>query len=169
MSQFRQLLKLLEREFGYQEKLLDLLTKERVAIVKLNQDQLDQLTEKKDELLREAGSVEQKRQAVLVALLPDEETPKLSAVVARCPLSEGRHDIERIGRELKELATQVRDLNDQNGLLIRQSLGLIASTVAIMTSAPDTDLPTYSAKGSLSSGSQQDPAFAPRRQLAREA
>lgn len=169
MSQFKQLLKLLQHEFSYQEKLLELLTKERVAIVKLNQDQLDQLTEKKEELIAEAGTVEKRRRAVLESLLPEESEPKLSAVVAKCPKEEGRNELERIGRELKELATQVRDLNDQNGVLIRQSLGLIASTVAIMTSAPDTDLPTYSAKGSLSSGHQQDPAFAPRRQLTREA
>lgn len=169
MSQFKQLLKLLQHEFSYQEKLLDLLTKERVAIVKLNQDQLDQLTEKKDELLAEAGSVEKRRREVLEALLPEDTEPKLATVVAKCPPSEGRKDLERIGKELKELATQVRDLNDQNGLLIRQSLGLIASTVSIMTSSPESDLPTYSAKGSLSSGGQQDPAFAPRRQLTREA
>ena len=48
---FQQLLRLLEKEISLQEKLLELLVKERAAIVKLNQEQVEAIALEKAQLL----------------------------------------------------------------------------------------------------------------------
>ena len=171
MFDFRKLLKLLEKELDCQEKLLELLTKERVAIVKLNQEQLDALCSAKEAVISEAADLEQRRRAVFTSLAEQanrEEPLKLSEVVEMCPPSEGRGLLKHVGDNLKKLATNVHELNQQNGMLIKQSLGLIASTVAIMRATPDADLPTYTQQGSLTTKSE-DPAFSAKNQFSREA
>lgn len=170
MFDFRKLLKVLEREFSYQEKLLELLVRERAAIVKLNQDELDSLREEKERLLGDMVELEQRRTQIFADLQleqPEGQQPKLSDVIQLCPPSEGKGQIQHVGENLKRLAVNVREMNDENSKLIRQSLGLIASTIAIMSQAPETDLPTYSRRGSLNG--PDDPAFtATRKQLSRE-
>lgn len=171
MFDFRKLLKVLEREFSYQEKLLEVLVRERAAIVKLNQDELDSLREAKERLLGEMTDLETQRTKIFDGLsleLPEGEQPKLSHVLEICPPSEGRGQIQHVGENLKRLATNVRDMNNENAALIRQSLGLIASTIAIMSQSPSTDLPTYTRRGAMT-GSTEDALFlAPRKQIARE-
>ena len=145
MFDFRKLQKLLEKELSYQEKLLELLSKERVAIVKLNQDQLDELQEAKQDILTEVGDIEARRREIFSSLAKEakREELKFKDVLELCPPSEGRGQLKHTGENLKRIATNVREMNEENGALIKQSLGLIASTLAIMRQAPDADLPTY--------------------------
>lgn len=171
MFDFRKLLKLLEKELGYQEKLLELLSKERAAIVKLNQDQLDELRVRKEEILHDVQDIEQRRTEIFNQLATSENRKdplKFSEVLERCPPNEGRGPLKHVGDNLRRVAAQVQEMNQYNGELIKHSLGLIASTVAIMRSAPETDLPTYTPSGELSKA-HEDPAFSARRQLSREA
>jgi len=171
MFDFRKLLKLLEKELSYQEKLLELLSKERVAIVKLNQDQLDELRVRKEEILSDVLDIEQRRTEIFAQLASSEareEPLKFSEVLERCPPGEGRGPLKHAGDNLRKVAAQVQEMNQYNGELIKQSLGLIASTVAIMRAAPETDLPTYTQSGSLTSA-HDDPGFTARKQFTREA
>ncbi len=166
MSQFPKLLRLLQKELSQQEKLLSLLTKERAAIVKLNQEEIDRLAGEKAKVLEGAMDLEEQRAEVYAAvcesLKADSAEPmKFSDVVAQCEDRTTKQDLTRVGSELKTLVSSVKKINEGNGDLIKQCMGLIATTVSILTSKPDTDLPTYGSSGKLKG--EQDPAFASRR------
>lgn len=172
MSLFKNLIRVFERELSFQEQLLGLLTKERVAIVKLNQEELDSISVAKERMLEEGRALEQKRSELLSQLLPgiDEAALNVQQIVNICPPHEGKRELARICDNLKRIASSVRDMNSENSALIRQSLGLIASTIAIMRSgaAAAGDLPTYTKGGALSAGSD-DLTYQPRRGVSREA
>lgn len=162
MSDFAKLARLLNKELGLQEKILTILSKERVAIVKLNREDVEAYTAEKEKLLAAATELEDERRKVLDSLQvsKDGESPKLADILAACPDTATRTQLTSVGAELKETIVSVKKLNEQNGQLIRQTLGLIASTVAIMSARPDAALPTYGKKAKLSA--DEDPAFTPR-------
>lgn len=159
-AEFNRLMRLLEQELIHQEKLLDLLGRERAAIVHLRRDQIESLRQRKEEVLSEAKSVGDKRNEVIRSLLGTKQPNdplKFSSVLERCPTQDLRRKLNNIGDQLKSVASTVRDMNSQNGEMIRQSLGLLASTIAIFRAAPGADLPTYNESGSLNA--PEDPAF----------
>ena len=86
---------------------------------------------------------------------------KLSSLVELCKESSVKVDLSKVGEVLRGTVTSVKKMNDENAVLIKQSLGLIASTLSIIRSAPETDLPTYSVQGRLTKESN-DPAFSRR-------
>ncbi|MCB0323362.1 MAG: flagellar protein FlgN [Bdellovibrionales bacterium] len=163
MADYRKLLRLLQKELSYQDALLSLLVKERTAIVKLNQEEIDKLGAEKEKLLVQSIEVEQQRQTVLKGLQDEDlaEKKKFTEIVATCSEPALRQELNMIGKSLKSTVESVKKLNDENGLLIKQCLGLIASTVSILSAQPESDLPTYGASGKLKSD-QEDPAFSSR-------
>lgn len=169
MSRFRALIGIFKRELSFQEQLLQLLTKERVAIVKLNQEELDLLTAQKERLLEEGRSLEQKRSEIVKQILPEIESATVSVqqLIAACSPQDGKRDLTEVCDDLRRVATSVRDMNTENSSLIRQSLGLIATTIAIMKSAPASDLPRYNSSGTTSG--DDGLRFSSRRNLSREA
>lgn len=162
MHQFRKLLWLLEKELSQQERLLGLLSKERVAIVKLQKSEIEKIAEQKEPVIREAAELAIKRLEVLrtIKTVPAGEHYRMDEFVECCP-AELKTELTAISAELKQTAQAVRELNSNNAGLIRQSLSIIASTVAIMSSRPGTELPTYGQRGKLRS-KEEDPAFSRR-------
>lgn len=169
MSRFKTLISLFKREVSFQEQLLQLLTKERVAIVKLNQEELDKLTSQKERLLEEGQALEERRSELVKQILPgiDEATLSVQQLINACPPQEGRRDLTEVTNDLRRLATSVREMNTENSSLIKQSLGLIATTIAIMRSAPATDLPRYTSAGTTTGSDGL--SLPSRRALSREA
>ncbi len=154
MSDFIQLLQLLEKELKQQEKLLTLLSEERAAIVKLNREKIESLNDKKGRLLQEGVELETKRKGVieeLVGTRSKKDPFKLSEIVEHCSSKDIREKLERVGAELRKTALAVQEMNNRNAELIHQSLGVINATISIILSAPQDALPTYSEKGALSS------------------
>ena len=159
MADYRLLLKLLQKELGKQEKLLELLTKERVAIVKLNQEQLNELRTQKERIFSEAREVEVERSSVIAELSlswnnnagrADKKTPiKFSEIIEHCPDNQTKRELKKVGEDLKAAASNTQELNEHNSQLIKQTLGIIATTISIMRSTPATGLPSYGSTGQL--------------------
>lgn len=155
---FNRLLQLLELELSKQEVLLELLSKERAAIVRLDGDEISLLTKKKEKLLDDARAIEQKRSSVIKQLedskviAPDS---KLEQILECCKSAEVKAKLKKVRTELKAVTESVRDLNIHNATLIKQTLGVISSTMAIFRSATDAELPAYSARGQLLEGKVQ--------------
>ena len=174
MSDFRKLLYLLRKELAYQEKLLSILVKERVAITTLKREDVEKIRLEKEKVIEAARSVEEERSSLMHALSKKEEDEGKKAItlgelLVSCAEPEMRKDLVLVREELRDTVQAVINMNDHNKNLLKQSLGIIASTLAIIRSAPGTDLPTYSPSGSLKSDND-DPAFARRSQFfAREA
>lgn len=172
MDEFRKLLKTLESELAQQEELLALLASERVAIVQMNQERIEQLVETKGHIFEKAINLQKERDATIESIVGKDivNVQKFSDIVVQCQEEIVKHKLEKVGTSLKETATGVMEMNKHNEMLIRQAIGLVASTIAIMRCAPGTELPTYTDVGRLSASSE-DPVFTsrPSRSLVRAA
>ncbi len=174
MSVYPQLLRLLQKELHYQEKLLLLLGKEQCAIIKLNQEQMDFCRLEKESLISKARELDQQRRELLDQFTTESISPagtekKLSEIIAQCRDPQLQAQLKKVGGELNELVKAVRKQNDLNSNLINHSLGLVVSAMSIIRSQPGTELPTYSPAGRLTS-QEEDPAFAaPRTAFTRSA
>ena len=150
MDDFSSILQLLERELDNQNRLLQLLTEEQVAIVTVNQERIEAINAKKESLLEDARALEQSRTEILSRIYQgDKKALKLAKVIENCDSAPTRSRLEQVGKDLKLTVHSVRELNQLNGDLIRQSLGIISSTLSIICSSPSADLPTYSKSGSI--------------------
>jgi flagellar biosynthesis/type III secretory pathway chaperone len=151
MSEFLKLLSILERETSQQEKLLKLLSVERAAIVKLNQQDIEAINLSKERLLEESRLLESKRKGVIDAIIgvqdKRKEPVKFADILSKCTSIELVGKLKTSGEELKKLAISVQEMNNHNAELIKQSLGVISSTISLMKSLPSADLPTYAQTG----------------------
>lgn len=158
MADYKKLLRLLQKELSFQEEMLGVLTKERAAIVKLNQEEIERLGSEKEKILARAIEVEKERKVVFSEIRGGDEQAapaRFSELVADCPEQPVKQQLERTGQELKQLVESVSRMNQENGTLVKQCLGLIATTISIMCSQPETDLPTYGASGKLRNGNDE--------------
>ena len=160
MQEFKTFLSILETEVEAQRKLLDLLTRERAAVVKMNQEELDRLTAEKEALLAKLQQTETQRKATVSSLSSNPRAQRLSDIAARCPARDIRSKLEKTGKLLKDLAMQVRSFGSHNQILLRQALGILSSTISVIRSARGTALPTYEAGGKIREDSK---ALVPRR------
>lgn len=165
MQEFRSLVSLLQRELEKQERLLETLTRERAAIVKLNCEQLEEVQREKQGLLDEVRSLEERRTTTIESLTKNLPAPlpdkKLASLVQACPTKELKSQLGAVGEQLKRAATAVRDLNTNNGTLLKQSLGLVSSVLSIFNSSAGTDLPTYTPSGQITDASDPLPSRRP--------
>ncbi|MCC6221198.1 MAG: flagellar protein FlgN [Deltaproteobacteria bacterium] len=154
MDPFKNLLHCLKAELTKQEEFLRLLTKERTAIVKCDTAELESTNVKKLDLINAAQELEKKRNTIISSLLSSEQTLeqiKLSEIVTKCPSVGTQRELDKIRSDLRNIVSAVCALNAENADLIKNSLGLVTSTLAIVQCAPGGDLPTYSKEGKLSS------------------
>lgn len=152
MDEFKKLLHFLELELENQKKLLKVLAEEQVAIVKVNQQEIEAVNDKKAALLADARELEAKRSHVISSLVPTQNPRKrikLADIAAECPAEPVKERLSAVGSELKSIALSVQEMNKLNADLVKQSLGLITTTLTIMTSGAVSDLPTYGRKGAL--------------------
>ncbi|GEM_PF-6128809 len=150
MDVFEKLANVLERELSEQERLLELLVQERAAIVKVQSDKINEINLKKEDLLVDAKQLEVTRSSLLVNIAANGKKPKLSEVISQCESVKMREKLSRIGMELRSLASTVQQLNSQNSELVRHSLGIVSSALAIFeSSAVESDLPSYGKSGEL--------------------
>lgn len=152
MSEFKNLLHTLEAELKKQEALLRLLAKETSAIVALNNDEIQQVNKEKEQILLDAIAIEQQRNSIIRSIAEAKKLKapiKLSLLLQHCQQVELQRRLTRVGAELRSTADSVQRVNEQNAELIRQSLGIIGSTLAIFRQSPGSELPTYGSAGNL--------------------
>lgn len=165
---YLKLIKLLEEEAAKQQDLLSLLVKERSAIVKLNQDELDQLVVKKGATLSSIEHITNSRNKLLEPLKEQREDLRLSQLIPLCPTDGEKARMTKCLSELRRLATDVKRMNDENGQLTGQVLGVVSSAISIIASAPEQISPVYSEAGKLPSEKEAGD-LSVRRSLSREA
>ncbi|MCC6933919.1 MAG: flagellar protein FlgN [Deltaproteobacteria bacterium] len=163
MVDYNKLMTVLEKELSCQNRLLKTLADERRALISFDREKVEEIAKDKEKIIQEAQQLQIKRLEVLGINndLPDKETMRLGNVVESCTSPKIKQTLGKMRLELKATADAVKTLNDHNSGLIKQSLGLIASTLSIMRSAPEAELPTYGINAKLSNN-LQDPAFGPK-------
>jgi flagellar biosynthesis/type III secretory pathway chaperone len=156
MREFEKLVHVLERELGYQEKLLTLLASERAAIVHLNNEDLNTIREQKEKIFFDAMKLGQRRAQILSDLGREED--KLPVIIEECPSPKVKAELDSVRTDLKKTTAKVREFSDSNAKLIKQSLGLIASTISIMRGfGSATSVNTYGATGALRGKEKTNP------------
>lgn len=152
MGDFRKLLRLLQEESASQAKLLKILGNERLAIVRLDRNEIEKINLSKDEVVSKAHQLASERIAEmkLIAGITDKKTKvKLDQILDKCASATLRRDLERARDTLRTAAQTVEIVSEHNSRLIKQSMGLIGTTIALMRRAPDEDLPAYGLHGRL--------------------
>ena len=155
MDDFERLVRVLEQELSEQEKLLTLLTQERAAIATLQSDRINEINSQKEVLIKGARELEKERCAIIGGISlatdqPQNAKAKLADIIACCGSTKVQAKLTEVGGELKTLAGTVQELNSQNAELVRLSLGIVTSTIAIIeSSSNESDLPSYGKSGAL--------------------
>lgn len=157
LHDFSKLLAVLNNELLKQEDLLNVLWRERAAILHVKHSEIEKVACEKEKLLSELDELVKTRNDVsmrLVNKLKDdteanktEEGIKLDTLITKCNQSSIQYQLIECRKEIRRTATTIGELNDFNGKLIRKTLGLITSTVAILSGGCYT--PTYSQSGNL--------------------
>ena len=142
------------------------MSKERNAIVKLDRELIERINREKESVIRSAMVTESERGELITRLcdnfsIDPKEGLKLKDLIEFCPEKELSDELGEVIDGLKEVAHNVKRFNDHNTYLVKESLGLIVSTLSIMRSDPGDELPTYGYGGKLNSG-YKDMAFAKR-------
>ena len=152
MSSWRRLIRNLSDELNLQQRLLEVLTREREALKRLKTAELQAIKEEKEYLLSKSVESEKKRQetfAGLLAVLKLGEPAKLSEIIDLCDEATQRSELEIVRAELKEIATNVAEENAINGQLARDASGVVATTLSIIRSSAVPASPAYSPSGKL--------------------
>jgi len=153
MADFRNLLRLLQEETACQSKLLKLLATERAALVTLNRPEIDKVSKEKEQLIQQAQDIASKRTSLIreaSGTTDKRKVAKLSEALEKCAVESLKREIQKIAEDLKETAESVRIVSEHNGRLIKDSLGIVGTTLALMRRTPEDELPTYGLKGKLS-------------------
>ena len=160
MSQFEKLQKVLLKELKQQEKLLELLTRERAAIAKMNREDVEALTTEKGSILTAAHGLGKDRDVIVAGIGNDvgiENAATFKELIAHCNDSSLKKSLLSVAEELKRTATTVQELNDHNATLIKQTLGIVVSTISIFRSAAGSELPSYGRSGAVVEGNTTRP------------
>ncbi len=165
---FRKLLDNLKVELKLQNKLLELLLSEKNKIVHLQIDDLDQLRVGKEDLYHKLTDTKVNRNEIVVPLVEslisqdgskleksEPEKTNLKEVFNGAP-SEVKNAYHSISSELKKTLTAVQKLNTENSGLLRQSLGLVSSTISILTAKPQVPNNNYHRDGKVSSATEEE-------------
>lgn len=152
MNEFVQLLNILTSELKAQEDLLRLLARERTAIVRVNQEEIEAVTTAKDRLFEDLQKLVKTRNEAVYRLADQyltHETIQLDNLIAKCPQSKTKTELARLREEVKKSALAIEELNQINGQLIRKTLGLVSSTVSLLSGGSAADGETYMSSGNL--------------------
>ncbi len=160
MKSFKSLLQVLNKEAKLQEKLLAMLAEERTQIVHLQREALEDLSERKETVLLDLQSLSNERSFLFKNIKAefnlDFKSPKLSEILEFCEDQALKSSLSQRGESLKELVVNVNLLNKENGVLLKQSLGLISSTISIMTARPQANNTSYGRNAKVSSEDESE-------------
>ena len=148
---FEKLYQLFEQECQVQEVLLVLLAEEREALIKLDQKRLETIASEKEQCLFKADQIRSRWEDVLPEPARRSRAPqlKLSSFLESCQNLKLRTSLEKVAAKLRNIASEVKKTNDRNSSLAQQLLGLVASSISIISSGGSPAIPTYSPKGSM--------------------
>lgn len=158
-SVLKKILKNLNTELQLQTKLLEVLSQERTEIVYLKVDELDKIRERKENVLLKISENKGIRDQVigpLAQLLPRGEKLSLGKFFEKSG-KELETGYKKISKELKKVAEAANKINQENSDLLKQSLGLVSSTISILTAKPNIQNVNYSRDGKVNDQSEEMP------------
>lgn len=166
MSDYRKLIEVFVQELGHQEQLLKLLMRERAAIVELNQDEIKQVTDEKEVLYQAIQQSGAKRSQVIldfVGELSISDPVHLTKIIEACPRPDIKEELASLQGELIQVSDAAQEMNANNALLIKQTIGLVSSTLSIFCGGASPETETYGPEGNIRK--EEDPQSGIRRSM----
>ena len=105
--------------------LLEILNKERDALIHEDIDDIVEFQEKKIELKQKIDDIEENRQEIY--------GDKRLKEILESMKGQNRQKAEKLGSEVEELAFDIVKINDINDMLIRQSLDYVRNMISFLT------------------------------------
>jgi flagellar biosynthesis/type III secretory pathway chaperone len=105
--------------------LLEILNKERDALIHEDIDDIVEFQEKKIELKQKIDDIEENRQEIY--------GDKRLKEILESMKGQNRQKAEKLGSEVEELAAEIIKINDINDMLVRQSLDYIRTMIDFLT------------------------------------
>lgn len=140
------ILDILNGEIAFYKKLLKLSKDKQKIIIAGNVNELDKIIKIEQDMILEIGQLEKQRELeadrLCVLLGLKRESLTLSELSRILGASDGAL-FQNIQKEMKDLLSELKKINDQNGELIKQSLEYIDFSIDIITSSQLTSSSLY--------------------------
>ena len=148
-GQFREALKrLLHTQGECAQQLFGTLESEREALAAGDAEQLDLLTRKKSDLLRQLESLGLEQQNLLDSVALDDSDAGLDTALAWCDPSD---EIRQSRKTLQGHLERCRTLNERNGLTVQYRMGYVRRALDVLNGDPAGTSNVYGKDGRTSS------------------
>lgn len=142
-----ELIDILDRQREFYQKLLEIAKAKQPVLVKGDLAKLEEFTKQEEQIVVQVGKLEEQRSRVHQALANHFHFPEpeitLSEIAAKVS-AELSDKLSQVGDGLKDTLNELKDVNNLNSVLIKQSLDYIEFTVNLITSMGET--PSYPEK-----------------------
>lgn len=142
-----ELIDILEKQRELYKKLLEIAKAKQPVLVKGNLAKLEEFIKQEEQIVVQVGKLEEQRSRVHQALANHFHFPEpeitLSEIAAKVS-AELSNKLSQVGDGLKDILNELKDVNNLNSVLIKQSLDYIEFTVNLITSMGET--PSYPEK-----------------------
>ena len=142
-----ELIDILDRQRELYQRLLEIAKAKQPVLVKGDLAKLEEFTKQEEQIVVQVGKLEEQRSRVHQALANHFHFPEpeitLSEIAAKVS-AELSDKLSQVGDGLKDTLNELKDVNNLNSVLIKQSLDYIEFTVNLITSIGET--PSYPEK-----------------------
>lgn len=136
MSCFKDELKeILNEELQIYKELSQITYEKTQTIIDNDTEFLDKITRREEELILEITQWEKKREELLNSWGLDKNTP-LNQIISNIP-AEDKKELEEIKEELFKILKEIKERNELNNVLIRDSLEYIDFNINLLSNAKD--------------------------------
>jgi len=152
-------------EFKWYEVMLDLVKKEREAVVTDNIEELIEITKKQEELIPKLKSLEEERETLISRsretapsfLTSDAWQSQINSSYDKLSLKDiielteepYSSKFEELRKKMKELLSEIRKMNERNCQLLKRIINTFNATIELLLSESNS-AQTYSRSGKLS-------------------
>jgi flagellar biosynthesis/type III secretory pathway chaperone len=135
---FRTLTDTLKKEINYYKDLLDISVAKRKIIVENKVSELDNMLKLEHNMIFDIGQLEKSREDIVKKICFSLGLNPEKVTLAELALHANDHDkkeLAQLQRQLTEKLSGIKDTNDLNGELIKQSLEYIDYSINVITSS----------------------------------
>jgi hypothetical protein len=135
MSNYEEIVELVEKEAVAVENLLKTMIKKQKFIISLTVDDLHDSINEEIKLVSLTRTLENERLSLMKNLLPDEKNPgrvTMSEIIKRAPENESKI-LEKLKDRLQRSLGEMKHVNDLNRVLLERSKKFIKENISIIT------------------------------------
>ena len=150
-----ELINILDRQRELYRKLLEIAKNKQPVLVKGDLAAIERFTKQEEKFVVGVGKLEEQRSRVHQALANHFHVPEAEMTLGDIALRVGAElgdKLTQVGDCLKDILNELKDVNNLNNILIKQSLDFIEFSVNLISSIGET--PSYPEQSGVSSKNQ---------------